>query len=96
MFRFVFVLLSLLAGPALAAGYAEHPGYAAFEARMVKEHGFNAQSCGMLVNYRYVLQEVEANHEAYINAHSVVTSNGFRKLLNERRELQASAVAERS
>ena len=55
-----------------------------------------AQSCGMLVNYRYVLQEVEANHEAYINAHSVVTSNGFRKLLNERRELQASAVAERS
>ncbi|MFZ1295469.1 MAG: lytic murein transglycosylase B [Pseudomonadales bacterium] len=43
MFRFVFVLLSLLAGPALAAGYAEHPGYAAFEARMVKEHGFNAQ-----------------------------------------------------
>ena len=43
MFRFVFVLLLLLAGPTLAAGYTEHPGYAAFETRMVREHGFSTQ-----------------------------------------------------
>ena len=55
-----------------------------------------AQSCGMLVNYGYLLREVEANHEAYINAHAVVSSNGFRKLLNESRELQAGTGIEQS
>ncbi len=55
-----------------------------------------AQSCGMLVNYGYLLREVEANHEAYVNSHAVVSSNGFRKLLNESRELQAGTVVEQN
>ncbi|MBP8925224.1 MAG: malonyl-CoA decarboxylase family protein [Pseudomonadales bacterium] len=55
-----------------------------------------AQSCGMLVNYGYLLREVEANHETYVNSHAVVSSNGFRKLLNESRELQAGTVVEQN
>ena len=33
----------MFAGQALAAGYTTHPGYAAFEARMVNEHGFSPE-----------------------------------------------------
>ena len=43
MFRALILLISLLAGPALASGYTGHPGYAAFEARMVSEHGFTRE-----------------------------------------------------
>jgi membrane-bound lytic murein transglycosylase B len=38
--RALILLLFLFAGEALAAGYTTHPGYAAFEARMVSAHGF--------------------------------------------------------
>jgi len=40
LYRVLIVLLTLFAGQTLAAGYTTHPGYAAFEARMIDEHGF--------------------------------------------------------
>ncbi|MCG3169376.1 MAG: Membrane-bound lytic murein transglycosylase B [Pseudomonadales bacterium] len=42
MFRFVLLLLVLVAGPVVAAGYGDHAAYPAFEARMVERHGFTA------------------------------------------------------
>src|SRR5512139_2049727 len=43
LFRVLILVISLFAGPALASGYTGHPGYAAFEARMVSEHGFKRE-----------------------------------------------------
>jgi len=40
--RIVLLLLSLIALPAMAAGYTAHPSYIAFEQRMISEHGFAA------------------------------------------------------
>ncbi len=42
MFRILFLLLSLFASTAFAAGYVSHPAYPAFEAKMIREHGFSA------------------------------------------------------
>ena len=39
-----------------------------------------AQSFGMMVNYVYDLDDVERNHEEYVNKHHVVTSAGVEKL----------------
>ena len=43
LFRVLILFIALLAGPALASGYTDHAGYAAFEARMVAEHGFERE-----------------------------------------------------
>lgn len=43
------------------------------------------QSAGMMVNYLYDLEEMEANHEAYARSHDVATSSGFRRLLRRAR-----------
>jgi len=40
-----------------------------------------AQSGGLMVNYLYVLKEIEKNHEAYANDGKVVAANAIRKLL---------------
>lgn len=40
-----------------------------------------AQSCGMMINYRYRLGEVEANHEAYTGEGRVNASSSLRALL---------------
>ena len=42
MFRILVLLLSLLAAGAYASGYVSHPAYPAFEAKMIREHGFQA------------------------------------------------------
>ncbi|MBD2859441.1 malonyl-CoA decarboxylase [Spongiibacter sp. KMU-158] len=39
------------------------------------------QSCGVLVNYAYLLENVEQNHEAYVNEGQVATLSAFQKLL---------------
>lgn len=41
-----------------------------------------SQSAGMLVNYAYLLDQVEENHEAYVNENRVVASKNLLKLLN--------------
>ncbi len=43
--------------------------------------GALAQSAGMMVNYRYKLDEIEANHEAYSGSGQVSASPAVRKLL---------------
>jgi len=42
VFRILAVILSLFASSVFAAGYATHPAYPAFEAKMIREHGFEA------------------------------------------------------
>jgi malonyl-CoA decarboxylase len=39
------------------------------------------QSAGIMVNYRYALTEIEANHEAYMQESKIVLSNEVRGLL---------------
>lgn len=39
------------------------------------------QSAGILVNYAYVLKNVEQNHEAFVNDGRIATSSEFQKLL---------------
>ena len=43
LFRVLILIIALFAGPALASGYTDHARYAAFEARMVNEHGFKRE-----------------------------------------------------
>jgi malonyl-CoA decarboxylase len=40
-----------------------------------------AQSAGVMVNYRYVLADIEKNHEAYEGAGEVVASAAVRRML---------------
>ena len=40
-----------------------------------------AQSCGMMINYLYKLDDIEANHEAYSATGKVVASNAIKALL---------------
>ena len=47
---------------------------------------------GLMVNYRYELNEIEANHEAYANEGTVVASRAVRSLL--RREVKGRGAAE--
>ena len=49
MFRILLVSLSLLASSAFGAGYAAHPAFPAFEAKMVQEHGFKTQELRRLL-----------------------------------------------
>jgi malonyl-CoA decarboxylase len=39
-----------------------------------------AQSFGLMVNYVYDLDQVERNHEEYVNRHRVVTSTAVERL----------------
>ncbi|HEX5777729.1 MAG TPA: malonyl-CoA decarboxylase [Xanthobacteraceae bacterium] len=39
------------------------------------------QSAGTMVNYQYVLADIEKNHEAYAEAGEVVASNGVKRML---------------
>jgi malonyl-CoA decarboxylase len=40
-----------------------------------------AQSAGIMVNYQYVLADIEKNHEAYAEAGEVVASSSVKRLL---------------
>ena len=40
-----------------------------------------AQSAGMMVNYRYKLDEIERNHESYTGDHRIVATTAVRRLL---------------
>ncbi|MEK9709549.1 MAG: malonyl-CoA decarboxylase [Alphaproteobacteria bacterium] len=42
-----------------------------------------AQSCGVMVNYRYDLTKISANHEAYANQQSVVASKAVKALAEQ-------------
>ena len=42
------------------------------------------QSAGMMVNYLYDLDQIEKNHEDYINEQKVIASNEIRKLANRK------------
>ena len=42
------------------------------------------QSAGMMVNYLYDLDQIEKNHEAFINDKKVIASNEIRKLANRK------------
>ena len=42
-----------------------------------------AQSCGVMVNYRYDLGKISANHEAYANQQLVVASRAVKALAEQ-------------
>jgi malonyl-CoA decarboxylase len=42
-----------------------------------------AQSCGVMVNYRYDLKKISTNHEAYANQQSVVASKAVKALAEQ-------------
>jgi len=42
------------------------------------------QSCGLMVNYLYKLDDIEDNHEAYARAAQVVVSGSVKRLLKPR------------
>ena len=44
------------------------------------ENGIS-QSYGLMVNYLYDLEDIEKNHEAYVEGHKVVASSAVRRLL---------------
>ncbi len=49
----------------------------------VSENGLR-QSAGIMVNYRYMLREIEKNHERYVNQHEIVASSQVSRLLKKR------------
>jgi len=51
-----------------------------------------AQSFGLMVNYLYALDDIEANHEAYANKGEVVASSAVRRLLRNRASVPALPV----
>jgi malonyl-CoA decarboxylase len=46
-------------------------------------------ACGMMVNYRYELRDIEKNHEAYVNEGTVAASRSVRALLKGRPKVKA-------
>ena len=42
-----------------------------------------SQSAGIMLNYRYLLEDIEANHESYRSGKAVITSSEVRNLLKE-------------
>ena len=42
-----------------------------------------SQSYGLMVNYLYDLDDIEKNHEAYAEGHTVVASNAVKRLLRD-------------
>lgn len=53
-----------------------------------------AQSCGLMVNYRYDLKTVEANHELFAHNGEVVTTRAIRSMLGAERAAQKSRKAD--
>jgi malonyl-CoA decarboxylase len=45
-----------------------------------------AQSCGLMVNYRYVVDEIESNHEAYMKDGHIALGAEMRSLLRSARD----------
>ncbi|WP_340118059.1 malonyl-CoA decarboxylase [Pelagibius sp. 7325] len=45
-----------------------------------------AQSCGLMVNYRYVVDEIEGNHEAYMKDGHIALGQEMRGLLRNQRD----------
>ncbi|XP_043229853.1 malonyl-CoA decarboxylase, mitochondrial-like isoform X1 [Amphibalanus amphitrite] len=44
-------------------------------------------SCGIMVNYRYFLEDTQQNSERYLSAHTITASEGVRQLADRAREL---------
>ena len=42
-----------------------------------------AQSAGIMLNYRYLLEDIDANHESYRSGQEIVTSSRIRNLLKD-------------
>jgi malonyl-CoA decarboxylase len=51
-----------------------------------------AQSAGIMVNYQYVLADIERNHEAYAEAGEVVASANVRRMLRAERPVRVVAA----
>ena len=51
-----------------------------------------AQSAGIMVNYQYVLADIEKNHEVYAEAGEVVASAAVKRMLRPERSVRAVAV----
>ncbi|HEY9548894.1 MAG TPA: malonyl-CoA decarboxylase [Kiloniellaceae bacterium] len=51
-----------------------------------------ALSCGLMVNYRYVVDEIEANHEAYMNDGKISLGQEMRALLRSARDASGSRL----
>ena len=51
-----------------------------------------AQSCGLMVNYRYVVDEIEANHEAYMKDGLISLGQEMRGLLRSARDASGSRL----
>ncbi len=51
------------------------------------------QSHGLMVNYLYALDKIEANHEAYAEKGQVASSPAVRKMLSARAAAETSASA---
>lgn len=49
------------------------------------------KACGLMVNYRYDLKEIEKNHEAYVNEGTVAASRAVRALLKARTKVKTAA-----
>jgi malonyl-CoA decarboxylase len=50
------------------------------------------EACGLMVNYRYDLKEIERNHEAYANDGAVAASRTVRRLLKSRAKAKPPVV----
>jgi malonyl-CoA decarboxylase len=53
-----------------------------------------AQSCGVMVNYRYDLNTVEANHELFAHRREIVTTRAIRSLVGSRKGQRMSRRTE--
>jgi len=51
-----------------------------------------AQSCGLMVNYRYVVDEIEANHEAYMKDGRIALGADMRSLLRNQRDASGARL----
>jgi malonyl-CoA decarboxylase len=51
-----------------------------------------AQSCGLMVNYRYVVDEIEANHESYMKDGEISLGPDMRSLLRSARDAAGSRL----
>ena len=54
-----------------------------------------AEAHGLMVNYKYELKDIEANHEAYANDGTVVASRGARGLLRQGDKVKAAPEPKR-
>ncbi|MDQ0509483.1 malonyl-CoA decarboxylase [Ancylobacter amanitiformis] len=52
------------------------------------------QAAGLMVNYRYILADIEKNHEAFFDKGEIVASSPVRKLLRAESEVRPATVKE--